>query len=448
MSSVAPDGSELPDATLDGWYAYQTVETREVGANGEQQLITFDHKRWVGKSYDATHSPVWDDSFQKWDQWHRDTYGITIDRKWSADDGTTAAKLAIDTDYIQSVSDYNAHFNAKVLVDVRYLGANVQPNSYTPKPEWSGYLKPMLPMVGIMLAFAGIPLLIGDAALGLAGIEAGSMPLAAQAVGNMAVSTAMNGGDISKAATGALTGMIASGAGDYIGTATASAEIGKAASLVTQSAISGKSISGISLVTTALDITGAATQKVAQMDEYTDFFGGMDPTTIVQDMQITDNTDLVTVQSVYDSYDITASDYPALENDIAKQMADAYNASITKAVADVQSGNSSIDLSKLTIKDANSFLRDASILLTTVKALKNGTPIPYAGTSIPVGVPQLQPDGSYKINNGNGTVTTRYPTGVTQTLPITSSTGLSTLLSGNMPLYIGGAALALLLLRK
>ena len=431
MSNVAPDGTVMPDSTPSGWFIYPVAHEQPYGENNTQ-TVYIDVKRWVGKTPDANNPPTWDDSFQKWDQWHIDTYGITIDRKWSADDGTIAAKLAIDTDYIQSVQNYNTAFGKTLTVDTRYLGPNVQPNPYTPKPEWSGYLKPMLPVIGVMLALAGVPLMIGSAALGAIGVDAAAMPLAAQAVGNMAVSTAMNGGDVSKAVTGALVGMAASGVGDYVGTASETAKISKTAADAVQS-----------------------TLKVASVGDtvdYSNLFDGIEATPIIDSMAATQNTDLVSLQDVLDANSMNPTNDFLAQNDLATKMADTYNAQVNDQVKQIQSaGNpNNIDLSKLTIKDTNSFLRDAAALLTTVKALAKGSPVPYVSTSLPVGVPQLQSDGSYKVNNGNGTVTTHYTNGTTQTLPLVSTGGfsLSSLTQGNTPLYIGGAVLAVLLLRR
>lgn len=453
------DGTPIPGPNADGWLIYQVGD-----GSGSGQL--YDQKRWIGKIYTSSNYPTWDDTFQEFNQSHFDHFGIGIDRKWSSDSDSVAQKLMLDTAYINAVKEYNAQFNKKILVDTRFFGPNVQPNPYTPKPEFHGYLAGAMPMIGIALAVMGVPLLIGDSAIGAVGLDAAAMPLASQAVGNMAMATAMNGGDVSKAANAALLNMIASNVGDYAGSVYDSANIGKAAQIATQSVISGKTPSGISLITSIGDVASATftNQGAAHMGDnttadYSNLFTNIDQSTqdaqIISDLTATASTDLISLQDVLDANNANPTNDYMAQNDLAIQMADTYNAQITQEAqnAGVEVGTkltsvngSIVDLS---LKDANSFLKDAGALLTTVKALKNGTPVPYINTTMPVGVPQLQSDGSYRVNNGNGTVTTHYASGSTQTAPLVASgAGLSSLLSGNMPLYIGGAVLALLILKK
>lgn len=84
---------------------------------------------------------------------------------------------------------------------------------------------------------------------------------------------------------------------------------------------------------------------------------------------------------------------------------------------------------------------------------KDGTVITQSPTGqitrsqIPPGAPVQFPDGSTVMNNGNGTYSVMTSNGQVRTGQYGASGGLSNFMSGNTPLYIGGALLAVMFLR-
>ena len=114
-------------------------------------------------------------------------------------------------------------------------------------------LKPFLPILGIITAAIGLPLIVGDAILGSVGV-AGSEALTT-AVGRIAVNTALTGGDIGSALTKDIQRSAGGFVGDFAGTAVDSVDIGKIAGAAATAAISGKNpLNAATLAATTLGV--------------------------------------------------------------------------------------------------------------------------------------------------------------------------------------------------
>ena len=79
--------------------------------------------------------PVWNDLYkeytnQDWFKKQQSQYGGQIDRAWNADDGTKAAKQAIDDLYTTRLGEYNKANGTNVQADQSMLGVNAQPNDW------------------------------------------------------------------------------------------------------------------------------------------------------------------------------------------------------------------------------------------------------------------------------------------------------------------------------
>lgn len=512
-------------ATVDGWVITDTSHYQLTGGDAEQwDWIESTDRRWVGKIYTADVYPQWVDFFEVFNQSMRDAEGVGIDRPWTADDVASAAKLNIDSAYIEAVSDYNAEFGTHVLVDTRYLGINVQPNGYTPKPAFRSLFSQMAPVIGIGLAFFGVPVLLGEAILGAE--IAAAYPLATQAVGNVAISTAMNGGDVGKSVTGALIGMAGSQVGDFAGSVSDSQAIGQVAAIVTKSALSGQPIGTVSAISAALNI-GSEVIKMGDnyaYDDYAytpDFLGDwgitVDPVTLTE--SLADNEQVITdsgytidtvlpdaagniytadgsfialdpvvyASSMYINENgavMTPDNQELLSDAEVWAILDANPGNETQALSDAMRDKWLVDQGQVsdsapatatrpkaippaaaqtktpdfagTLKETDALLRTSASLLTTIKALSQGRPVPYVSGTTPytqaVGVPIKQANGNTITNNGNGTQTIRTPSGATSTVSSTY-TGLATSQVGatvsgvsNQTLMIGAAAVAAFLL--
>ena len=473
---------QKPGTTDTGW---RTVDTSGyVYINEETPTwVESTGQRWVGKTYTETVYPVWMDFFEEFNQEHRDAFGIGIDRPWVSDDGAKGAKLDIDNRYIHAVSQYNEEFKKSIPVDTRYLGLLVQPNPYTPKPHQSTFWESALPVIGLGLAVVGFPQMMGELIVGSE--IATASPIFTQAVGSMATSTIMNGGNVEKAVSNAALQMITSGAGDYVGTASDSVAMGKAAAAITASVITQQPIGVMPAVSVLINAAGEAGQTMGEdfTTDYTVDPSEWGPVDTSGDFLFPVTTEPVPVYTPDYTTDPTSwgPDYPAApveeiivtESDVSSLATDAeLQEIIDKNVNDSQAAKNEImQLLKTrseektgsswldTAKSAEALVKVAGSIYTTIKSAVSGRPvttIPGQQPRIvpgPVGVPVRQANGTFVTNNGNGTQTIMQPDGSTQTVPITQSygtAGAGQIVQGvdNLVLFGGVALAAVLLLRK
>lgn len=116
--------------------------------------------------------------------------------------------------------------------------------------------------IGLAVAFAGVPSLIGSSVLGPA--TAAAYPAASQAFGNLVLQTALNGGDVEAAAKSAFSSFAGGQFGEVVGAGLDSAAVGKAAAAAATAALQGGDIE--KAVARSLVFSGAKA-----MDEWSDF---------------------------------------------------------------------------------------------------------------------------------------------------------------------------------
>lgn len=164
--------------------------------------------------------PTWTDVFNAFNTQHKAVYGKEINRTWNSDQDAQNSKLAIDNLYKQGLDAWNKSHNQNIPVDNRFLGINVQPNSYTPDPKTKGFFGDFAPVIGLALSFAlpGIGSIIGDML-----VEAELLPVAmegyATEIGMGLASTAAQvaqGVPLDKAVTNAMVnGIVNVGSVEY-----------------------------------------------------------------------------------------------------------------------------------------------------------------------------------------------------------------------------------------
>ena len=125
----------------------------------------------------------------------------------------------------------------------------------------------VLIIISLAAAFAGLPAALGEVVLGAQ--TAAAYPLAAQAIGNMALQTALTGGDIEAAVKSAAASLVGAQFGNVVGSGLDSAQIGKVAAAAATAAVQGGDIEK-AVVRTLINI-GAQ-----NVDDYFDYTPGED----------------------------------------------------------------------------------------------------------------------------------------------------------------------------
>jgi hypothetical protein len=90
--------------------------------------------------------PSWIDYFNQFDQQHRDKYGRTIDRPWTADPDAWAAKQNIDKQYLDALSAFNSQYGTDYQPESQHLG-EAQTTPYYKKKK-SGWFDTVLDVLG------------------------------------------------------------------------------------------------------------------------------------------------------------------------------------------------------------------------------------------------------------------------------------------------------------
>lgn len=90
--------------------------------------------------------PTWNDLYteytnQDWFKKQQAHYDGQIDRKWNSDEGTIAAKQAIDDLYTTRLGEYNAANGTNFKPDEKMLGADAQPNDWNRKENPRGFIE-------------------------------------------------------------------------------------------------------------------------------------------------------------------------------------------------------------------------------------------------------------------------------------------------------------------
>jgi len=359
-------------------------------------------------------------------------------------------------------------------------------------------LAPMLPviMIGLNIFAPGFASAIGQSIFGTLGVTA---PTAlATALGNVAISTATNGGDIESAIKGSMIGALGAQAGMLTGgwaqTATGSDWIAKAASAATSAIVTGGDIT-TAVLNTAIPAGAKAMGDFYETSQNADIYGspvGTSPEDLItQDFNFHVGEDsypfetgqymytmgadpLAMSGEPYPSYDPVTDPIPFDDSGLVPVDIPIYTDTPQVIVAETTGGQTSVgnvlaSLTQLAIaaikinaayqQAGNPGIRVSGQTAAgqTVIASKNGTVAVNGRTQIPPrGVPYVTPDGGIITNNGDGTytlidqngisATNRYPAG----LPSVGS-GFSSMFGGvsSQTLMIAGAGLlAVLLLSK
>lgn len=176
--------------------------------------------------------------------------------------------------------------------------------------ESTSDLGAILPVFSIVSLAFGLPLLLGETVLGAVGITA--TEAVSTAVGNLAINTALTGGDVTLAVTNAAASFAGGQIGGQIGETVDSVAIGKAATVATTAALKGKQIDALTLATALASDTG-----IKKMDETIDFFP--------PDDYVYDPMDLPTDITYSDFGDLSFEDI-GVDTSIAVDLADSLDA--------------------------------------------------------------------------------------------------------------------------
>jgi hypothetical protein len=352
------------------------------------------------------------------------------------------------------------------------------------------WAQPVLRTALAVIAMAGgqawLSAEIGAAVMGS---YATTYPALTSAIGNIAIATATNGGDIESAVQNAVMAYAGGAVGGLVTTATDSATIGRIAASATNAALTGGDVReavAVSLVRAGAQSIGTLLEERNQTmnfadDNFTFNDALLSPPDYFAGGTITPGfgspADLVTFDSGAD-YSNEGRNYsvPSLfSNDTGLIDIGAQIPVYTDVPAIPGYGNSGggvtntnwvSDLTNLALAAirVNAAYQQSQAPIRTVSSTPDGrTQTPNAdgtltvrdssgrivGTTRPnTGTPYVLPDGRTIINNGNGTFTTIMPNGSSTTGNYGSAGGGS---SGggtdNTLLYLGAAAVALLALK-
>ena len=189
--------------------------------------------------------PKWQDFYKTFQAGHQAQFGQDMNRPWTADADSAAAKQSIDNQYLQALADYNAKNGTNEQPDKSVLGVNAQPNTFTPTDHSNdGFFGPLAKTLGMdtntfgtlaALALGGYGLFssgaLGGAAAG-SGMSAGAADAALAAFDASQMGTAFAAG----------SGMSA-GAADAALAAFDASQMGTA--LPELAAIGGESVAGL-----------------------------------------------------------------------------------------------------------------------------------------------------------------------------------------------------------
>lgn len=387
---------------------------------------------------------------------------VTLDQIWSSD--PKVQKL---------VGYYRARFDTYWIYCVVREGFPIfYAAKYHNENEWQTAFHVIagLVAIGVTAGFAGLAVEIGSAVLGPE--MAASYPALAQGIGNAAIGTALNGGDVQSAVVGAVSGGLGGAAGGFVASATDSAIIGAAAGAATKAAITGGDIESAALQSLAYSGVNAAggfvssqlsTPTVTPMDDsdlYGDFSSFIDDSTAPLDYHDpVYSDDSATPNYATDGYhdpvwSVNGSPEGA---SLAMPGVTSPPAGPTGIVATGSDGSSLTQLALMGLKLLTSWNQAGQPAVRTANVSTrpnaNGTLTNLATgqtVTMPKGTPYLLPNGSLVTNNGDGTYTTVSATGQVSTTAYVGTTifgGMGGALGSIPPVVLwGGAALLLVAL--
>lgn len=306
--------------------------------------------------------------------------------------------------------------------------------------DWQDFRTGVIFVVGVVVSFAfpALGQVIGQAVFGA------SVPAAvATAVGNIAVTAALNGGDVQAAVVSAVSGGLGSAVGGVATTASGAQWIGSAAGAATTALVKGGDPAFA--VASSLITSGASSMDDILFPDDSiivpdtgAFESGFDPTA---SGLVSDYTFGGSVVSGYDAYGDAGFPDSAPASSVSAPAGSAASGS-TNYAALISAG---LALVKAFTGAGSPAVRTYT---ATQQAKPNGTVTQYVnGKAVtgkpPVGVPYQTATGAVITNNGDGTYTTVSPSGVA-----TVSRYSAVSLSGVNPMVIGAGVLAVLLLTR
>lgn len=165
------------------------------------------------------------------------------------------------------------------------------------------WFAPLVPLIAMAASMAGLPALIGQSVLGAA--TAAAYPAASQALGTLALQTALTGGNVEAAARSVASSFAGAQFGDVVGTGLDSAAIGKVTAVAATTALQGGDVDK-AVLRSLVDI-GAKT-----MDEW-----GLAPEDYIDPGLLGDSGDWLSLADIGVTLDpVELSDALAINQDI------------------------------------------------------------------------------------------------------------------------------------
>lgn len=307
------------------------------------------------------------------------------------------------------------------------------------------------------LGAAGLAASIGSAVIGPE--LAAAYPALAQGIGQAALSTAMNGGDVKAGVMSAVTGGIGGAVGSGVASFTDSSILGSVASSVTKTAISGGDLQQAALMSLASSGLQSASQlpifsappEVAHMDDSFDTFSPLDPFPLSDP---TEGIQIYTETPDLGPYSDPTTAVTGYHDPVWSVNGSAEGASVPMpnattppagpggAVATGSDGSVLTQLALTGLKLVGSWNQAGQPAVRTANATvrpnANGTLtnlVTGATTQMPKGTPYLLPNGTLVTNNGDGSYST---VGANGQASMTAYTGTTIFGGAGKTISIGG----------
>lgn len=198
---------------------------------------------------------------------------------------------------------FSTSLDDKVTFWVRWIDPPGAAVFYVQPNVSESWWRPLVPLVAFAGSFIGLPGLLGEAILGAE--AAAAYPAASQALGSVALQTALTGGDIEAAARSAAASLTGAQFGDVVGSGLDSAAIGKVTAAATTAALRGGDIEK-AVIRSLVDIGARAMDEDygtgdwdASLMEYLDLEDlGIDPGTVDTSDILADNSDTWIAQDI------------------------------------------------------------------------------------------------------------------------------------------------------
>lgn len=348
--------------------------------------------------------------------------------------------------------------------------------------DYAGFLK----AAAMVAAFAGIPAAIGQSVFSAVGV---TVPASVEtAVGSVAMNTALTGGDVKQATTGAIKKLATGGISDIVGEIDP-VSVADFSGAAADAAVAGQPIqvaiaqvknmdetdldtlSFDTLDTAGIDISSLTADGTGNVFADSGEFVTLSAPDYVSNMYVGDDGALYTasnsvfmtrdeIESAIGTANPQASLATAIEDKMQAMQGQTETTYAANAYrpASIPAPAATTVVPSFTTATVDAITKSVGGIVNVFTAIKKGTFVPQNtstyGTIRPqqVGVPVQQADGSIVVNNGNGTQTITRPDGTQQIVPTAVGRGIGSqsILAGidNKTLLIGGGILLAALLLK